>query len=289
MQLQPTRAKELEAQSVSLVRRVIKSYNQIRIGERAAGLTFLTLVALVPLLAFMMGGAQLIAGKGFFEKELVSFTRNIMGDIQPLPFDELLHNASSLESYLWSSLIGAIIILWSVTTMFLNLRASLARIFALGEIEATTVVRRKIKGRLLALTYMVILFLLLFLIMLSRASLDAIFTATRASLDAYITPEVVAVAGVFTTFLLSLIFFSSVYVLVSERVRARDALLGGLIAASLFTLTNILFSVVLVSKTVLNYYGSMGVFVAFGLYLYYVYNAFFIGAVAARHHRIVAG
>lgn len=287
--MQPARAKELEAQSVSLVRRVVKSYNQIHIGERSAGLTFLTLVALVPLLAFMVTGVQLVAGKGFFEKELMSFMQDVMGDITLLPFGELLNNASSLGSHIWTSLIGAVVILWSVTTMLVNLRASLARIFSLGEIEGTTVVRRTIKERLLALVYMVMLFLLLLLIMLSHASMKTIFAAIGTSLGSYGTPEVAAVVGMFSAFLLSLGFFSAVYALVSARVRARDALLGGLIAASFFTLINILFSAVLVSKTVLTYYGSMGVFVAFGLYLYYVYNAFFVGAIAARHHRIVAG
>ncbi len=285
--MEQTRAQELETQSISLIRRVMKGYNAIRISERAAALTFLTLVALVPLLAFMIAGAQFFSDKGFFETQVTSFMQDIMGDIAPLPLGELLHNASSLESYLLTSLIGAGIILWSVTTMFLNLRATLARIFSLGEIEGA-VVRKTIKERLLALVYMIILFLLLLLVMISRATMQALFAVTTKSFAPYVSSNVAAIAGVFSAFLLSLTFFSLVYGLVSVRVRVRDALLGGLIAASLFTLINVLFSAVLVSKTVLNYYGSMGVFVVFGLYLYYVYIAFFVGALAARHHRIIS-
>lgn len=281
-----THAQELEAQSISLFRRIVKQYNALRISERAAALSFLTLVALVPLLAFMIAGAQFVSGKGFFEAQITTFISDVMGDITPLPLDELLHNASSLESYFLTSLLSAAIVLWSVTTMFLNLRASLGRIFPLGEIEGP-VVRRTIQERLLAIVYMVILFVLLLIIMLSHAFMQELFTVTSKTFALNI-PDLIALASVFGAFLLSLAFFSIVYGLVSPRVTMRDALLGGLIAATFFTCINILFSMVLVSKTALNYYGSMGVFVAFGLYLYYVYIAFFVGALAARHHRHIA-
>ncbi len=279
----PEHVQELEAQSISLFRRVFKNYTALRISERAAALSFLTLVALVPLLAFMMVGMQWVSGTGIFEKQITGFITDIMGDVTPLPLGELFNNASSLKSYFLTSIVSAAIVLWSVTTMFLTLRASLARIFGLDDIEGT-VVRRTIKERLLAIIYMVILFLLLFIIMISHAFIQEIFAVTGKTLAPNM-PGLIAVGGVLSAFLLSLAFFSVVYGLISSRVSIRDALLGGLIASTSFTCVNILFGAVLVSKTVLNYYGSMGVFVAFGLYLYYIYIAFFTGALAARHHR----
>lgn len=283
------RIKEFETESTSLLKRVIKSYKNVRISERAAALAFFTLIALVPLLMFMVIGTQFVTGKDFAEHQVMLFIGDALGDIAPVPIKTLLYgNATAFESYIVTSIVSSLVILWSMTTVFLYLRKSLARIFSFEEIEGG-LVQRTVKTRLLAILYMVILFLLLLLVMVLHSYVSSLLTLTaQVPLGPVLSPWITACLGVLISFLFALGFFGVVYRMISDRIHNNDALLGGLVAACCFTSINILFSVVLVSKTVLSLYGVLGVFIALGLYLYYLYMAFFIGALAARHHSILS-
>lgn len=260
----------------------------MRISERAASLAFFTLIALVPLLTFMIMGMQFVTSKDFAENQIMSFIGDALGDIAPTPVQTLFYsNAAAFGSYAVTSIVSSLVILWSMTTVFLYLRKSLAAIFSFEDIEGS-LVQRTVKTRLLAILYMIILFLLLLLVMVSHSYVSSLFTlTTQASFGHALSPELTAGLGVFLSFLFALSFFSAVYRMVSDRIRNNDALFGGLVAACCFTGINILFSAVLVSKTVLSLYGVLGVFIALGLYLYYLYMAFFVGALAAMHHTII--
>ena len=245
---------------------------------KASSLTYYTLFSIVPVLAVLFGIA-----KGFGIEDLLLSNLKIVLSDHPEITNKLIEFIDSTLRHAKGSLIagfGVVLLLWSVVLLF-------------GTIETTfnTIWKVPVSRNLFAMVrdYIPIIFF------------APLFFAFVSSISLYLLNDVVGYAETLgfervlsgfqkfwiqaTTFLLSWIFFTFLYIfLPSAKVRFNHGLIAGLFAAILFYIlqhTFIAFQLYLTSYSAL--YGSFAALPLFLLWLQATWWIVFLGAEIAYH------
>ncbi|HBK46006.1 MAG TPA: BrkB protein, partial [Xanthomonadaceae bacterium] len=185
--------------------------------------------------------------------------------------DTVIRNATDQPSVgslagLWSTLLLFV----GATVVFAQLQGALNLIFRSGRQQLNGAVAW-LKKRVFSMGVVLALGFLLIISMLATTALQVAFARL---------PSLLPAVGYVTTLLLYAAAFAFLYhYLPDRRVEWRQALLGGVITALLFTLGRYLIGLYLAQAAPGSAYGSMGALVLLLIWLYYAILVFFAGAL----------
>jgi membrane protein len=230
-----------------------------KVSLRASALTYYTLIALVPVVAMFIGIAK---GFGLHQHLIETLKNNFAEQEQVLEFllkfaDSTLNKASGG----WITGISALFLLWAILSLLNNIEISFNHIW---QIKHNRPWSRKVTDYL-----SVMLIAPLFLIVSSSITVAlhsrVISSFTEWGLYSYTAP-LIKIGFKTLSYALLWLVFTFVYVaLPYTKVKFKSALLAGIVAGTLFLLTQnfYIYSQVMVSK----YSAIYGSFAAFPLFL----------------------
>jgi len=233
----------------------IKSYGQNQLVVRSAGLTYYTLMAIVPLAAVIFGVA-----KGFgFEERIVGYLYDALPRYEML-IDWITEFAHNMIAQVKGGLIasfGFLILFWAVIQVFMNVEDSFNYIW---EVRRTRSLPRKISDYISILIIAPILWVGFSMVSDQvEAGLDNIVGGT------FLSP-LLTFAEAIIPFVLAILIFTLVYVVMpNTKVKFMPALKAGIIAGTVFVFVQLFYAY---SQGALSRYNAVyGTFAALPLFL----------------------
>lgn len=246
----------------------------------AAALSYYTLLAVAPLLLVLTSVAGFMLGDADIRDELVSQTRELIGEHGAAVLETVSRNVSSPGENILSMSIGVVLILFGASTVFAQLQFILNRIWGVESVPSNAVIGF-LWARLVSLTIILGLGFMLLVSLVLSAVLSALSgTLTNlfpgADIVAQLLEMIVSLA--FITALLALLFR---YVPDAE-ISWRDTLVGALVTAVLFTIGKFLIGLYLGQASVGSAYGAAGSAVVFMVWVYYASLILLFGAEVTK-------
>lgn len=250
----------------------------------AASLSFYTLVSLAPLLVLLLWITASLYPSA--QAELMAQIGTLAGTEARTVADTVLKNATARPD------IGSLAGVWSTLLLFVGATAVFARL------QATLNLIFEVDGKRLGIVAWLrkrvfsfgVVFALGFLLLASAALTTTLEIFLAGSPTLPLLGNVAALAV--NAFAFALMY----HYLPDRRVRWRQALLGGVITASLFVLGRWAIGMYLTHAAPGSAYGSMGTLVIVLLWMYYAAMVFFVGALVtaviderARGRRLAHG
>ncbi|MCD8185112.1 MAG: YihY family inner membrane protein [Rikenellaceae bacterium] len=233
----------------------IQSYGQNQLVVRSAGLTYYTLLAIVPLAAVIFGVATLLGSK----ERMIDYL------IQAMPrYEEIILEVTEFSGNMLQqakggliAIFGFLILLWSVIKVFLNIEASFNYIW---EVRKGRNITRKMSDYISVLIITPILWTIF-----SMAS-DQVETTLDNIVGGTILSPLLTFIGAFIPFVLAILIFTLVYVVMpNTKVHFMAALKAGIIAGTVFIFVQLFYAY---GQSLLSRYNTIyGTFAALPLFL----------------------
>lgn len=236
---------------------------------QAASLSFYALLSLAPLLVLLLWLTASLYPPA--QQSLVDQIGTLAGPGASTVAETVIRNASEQPD------VGSLAGLWSTallfvgaTVVFAQLQGALNLIFR-TDAQRLSGLRAWLRKRVFSLGVVLAIGFLLVVSMIATTALQVAFARL---------PSVLPAIGYATTLLLYALAFAFFYhYLPDRRVAWRQAFLGGLITALLFSLGRYLIGLYLARAAPGSAYGSMGALVLLLVWIYYASVVFFVGAL----------
>lgn len=245
-----------------------------------AALSFYAVISLPSMLVVIIAIAGAFMGKEDVQRALIEKAEELMGSSGSSTVEVLVNSASLASLSSFSTIIGALVLLWVATTVFSQLQMALNAIWEVPP-PVKHGIKSYIRRRLIAFVIVVGMgFLVLAALIVSAfvAALERVLERPFDSLsllvqlsDVVVTVGIVAVLLAFTY-----------KVLPAADVSFRDVIPGAAITALLFAVGKFFISVYLVRTNLASAYGAASSLVILLLWIYYSALIFFAGAVFTR-------
>jgi membrane protein len=253
----------------SLPAALLQRFIEIDLMTQAASLSFYALLSMAPLLVLLLWLTASLYPPA--QQSLLGQIGEIAGPNAAAVADTIIRNATAQPSIgslagLWSTLL----LLIGATVVFAQLQASLNLIFRSNRQQLNSLTDW-LKKRVFSMGVVLALGFLLIISMLATTALQVAFARL---------PSLLPALGYVSTLLLYAAAFAFLYhYLPDRRVQWRQAILGGVITAVLFTFGRYLIGLYLAQAAPGSAYGSMGALVLLLVWLYYATLVFFAGAL----------
>ncbi|MEL1263259.1 YihY/virulence factor BrkB family protein [Pseudoxanthomonas putridarboris] len=249
----------------ALVRRFVES----DLMTQAASLSFYALLSMAPLLVLLLWLTASLYPPA--QQSLVEQIDLLAGPGAATVAETVIRNASDQPD------VGSLAGLWSTallfvgaTIVFAQLQGALNLIFR-TDAQRLSGMRAWLRKRVFSLGVVLAIGFLLVVSMIATTALQVAFARL---------PSVLPAIGYLITLLLYALAFAFFYhYLPDRRVAWRQAFLGGVITALLFSLGRYLIGLYLAQAAPGSAYGSMGALVLLLVWIYYASVVFFVGAL----------
>jgi membrane protein len=224
----------------------------------------------------------MIASSFFYEdnevrNELLKQTKLLMGETSAEQIEGVLNKASVSEESTIMTIIGAVALVISATTVFISLQDSLNYIWRIRPKPKTFILRFLI-NRLLSLAMVVSIG---FLILVSLMA-DTLIALLRYTINDYLPAfsyYIILTINILFSLGIILIVFASIYkVLPDAQIKWKDVWVGALVTTVFFTGGKYLISYYLTTSSFTDAYGAAGSLVILLLWVYYSVLILFFGA-----------
>jgi len=261
-----------------------KSWNADNVFKHAAAVSFYTLFSLAPITIIAVTLTGIFFGR---ENATAALQKQVTSLVGPASAELVQAAAKASEtesSSLWSTVVGAALLLFGATTVFGQLQESLNQIWGVRTRPSKSGWPLLIIRRLVSLTMVITIgFLLLVSLVLSTA----IASVVEHWGNALLAPAVLlktADLGI-GMFIVTVLFALLFKVLPDVRLRWHDVWLGAGLTAVLFTVGRYLIALYLGHSTVASIYGAAGSLVALLIWVYYSCAILFFGVEFTRAYR----
>ncbi len=264
-----------------------KQWSRQRASSKGAALSLYMVFSLAPMLILVIAVAGFFFGEAAVQAELVGQLRDLTGERGAEVVQTVLASAHESGSGGIAALISICVLLFSATTAFNELKASLDEIWEVPP-ESSGGIKGLVQARLQAFG----LILILALFLLFSLSVNAGLAAARRHYGAFWTHEAFAQVGelVAATFSFAVVtaLFAVVYKLLpSVRIGWKDVIPGALVTALLFVVGKWGIGLYLGQDSVASAYGAAGSVIALLLWIFYSAQIFFYGAVFTRQYALM--
>ncbi|MDH6358446.1 YihY/virulence factor BrkB family protein [Parabacteroides sp. PF5-9] len=217
--------KELGINTIKTILLAVRSFNNENLQSRASALTYSTLLAIVPMLAVLLGIAR-----GFGFQDIV---RNALGDYFPGHDNELNKAFEFVDGYLTQAQgglivgIGVILLLYTVVNLISNIEDTFNDIW---QINKSRSIPRKVTDYLA-------LFLIIPVLMTASSGISIFISSLQNTiLDQFVflTPFVDAILKTVPFVIASLVFAGLYIFLPNTKVRFLPGLMAGIVAGCAF-------------------------------------------------------
>lgn len=269
---------------VKSIARAIRKWHSDHIFKEAAALAFYTILGLPALLLVVTSTLTIFVDSAtvnqFVFELLTRYTNPAIG----LEVQSLLISTPAISFNSLGAVFGLVLLFFTATSIAHSLQSALNTIWKLDKPAFSWSNFFRQKARLLLVLPFTSLFFLTIIIL--QTLLPAIWSwLPLPPLPGF---GLMSVRWILSVSLLVLVF-TLIYKLVPHaRIRSQDALVGGIITASLFTLGNLVISWYLANRT-LTVHSAAGSVVALLLWLYYSAIIFLIGAEITQAYATYRG
>jgi len=244
--------------------------------EKAAAVSYYTLLALAPLLLVVLAMAGMVFGREAVQGQIVGEMRGLVGE-KGAEAIELVIRSASEQMKSWRSLaIGVLMLLIGASGVFLQLQSALNRIWDVAAAPKRNALWVFLRHRLVSMAMVFGLGFLMLVSLLLSAALSAINAHYETLLPWPFVWQALNALGslVVITLLVAMIF----RFLPDVRLAWRDVWLGALVTALLFTLGKTVIGAYLGRASFGSSYGAAGSLVVLVVWVYYASMIFFVGA-----------
>jgi membrane protein len=281
-----TRTEEIRRLKIVLIES-LKSWIDHRSDSKGAALAFYTLFSLTPILVLAIAVAGYFFGAEAAQGEIVAQVQGLLGPKAARAIQTLLAAARDPASGRVATLAASVLLLLAATSVFVELKASLDELWGLDK-------PRRSAFRVLLRTRLLSFALVLLLAFLLLASL--VVSAGLAVFGSY-TNEVFgnsAMVLATTSSLISFAVIACLFAVVNKTLPKaplswRDAWIGAVFTASLFSLGKCAIGLYLGHSRVTSSFGAAGSVIALLLWVYYSSLIFFLGAEFTRQYALWFG
>jgi membrane protein len=266
----------------NLFRRAFALWNDHDAPRLGAALAFYAILSLAPLAILAMAILSFVLGHSAAQENLLAAVRNMIGAQGAEAVKAAIdHSQTTPASSRLASIIGVVALLFGASGVFVELRAALDKMW---DVRSSTVsgIWGAIKDRLLSFGMLLAVgFLLLVSLLISVASaaldhfLEGRLAPNHVLLLAFLlkTIDVVgSLAGIGVLFALTFRYVPAV------RIAWRNAWIGAMVTAVLFTIGKFLIGMYLGKAAVGSAYGAAGSLIVVIVWVYYSAMIFLLGA-----------
>jgi membrane protein len=271
---------------VKLIKETISEWSEDKASRLAAALSYYTIFSLAPLMVIIIAITSLFLGEEAARGAISGQIDQLIGQQGALAVEDLVQNANfftqnNKRTSILATLVGVATLLLGATGVFGQLYDALNTIWEVQPITnkkgIIASVIEILQQRFLSLTMVLgIGFLLL---------VSLVFSALVAGLTEMIGQVIPAqeLFGYVLDFVLSVSLISVLFALMFKfvpdaRIAWRDAFMGGVVTALLFTLGKILIGIYLGNSGTASSFGAAGSLVLILLWVYYSAQILFLGA-----------
>lgn len=257
-----------------LLNQTARGWQRDKALKEGAALAFYTILSLPAFLLLIISVAGIFIDTPAAAAKLSSLTALYVGPIANQEIQTMLETVPAIGFGSVGALVSVLVLIWSASSIAANLQTALNNIWNITPASRgwKTVLRKRVK-----LLFMLLAVGVLFLtVVLIQTLLPAVLHWTG---QPFIVPPLLlgAVQWLFSLVLLIGIFAAIYKFIPQAHISGRDALVGGIITAVLFTLGNALISWY-ISRSNLSLYGTAGSLMALLLWIYYSSVIIFVGA-----------
>lgn len=251
-----------------------------QVARTGAALAFYTVFSLAPVLILAIAIAGIFFGEQAARGEIVEQIRGLIGTTGASAVQGLLENAGRPAAGLIATIVGAVTLLIGASTALAELKAGLDQIWDVPSEKRQgfwyfTRTRVLSVGLILALGFL----------LLTSLVISAALTALERFWGGEQVVTVVRWLNVIFSFALVVALFGTIYkVLPSVRVAWRDAFVGALVTALLFTIGKFVIGAYLGNSGLASTYGAAGSVVLLLVWVYYSAQIFLLGAEFTRSY-----
>jgi membrane protein len=260
----------------SLLRQTFADWNEHDAPSLGAALAFYSVLSLAPLVILAIAIAAFIFGHSAAQIQLLDQVESMIGRQGAEAVKGLIEHAREPASGAFASIVGVATLLFGASGVFGELRSALNRMW---EVKAQTKggIWTAIKQRFFSFGMVLAVGFLLLVSLVISAGLAAFgkFFAGLMLIPWFVlgaTSFVVSLAGV-------AVLFALIFRYVPEtKIPWREAWIGAMVTASLFTIGKILIGLYLGKAAIGSAYGAAGSLVVVIVWVYYSAMIFFFGA-----------
>ena len=256
-----------------------RQWSAHRASSKGAALALYMVFSLAPMLILVIALAGAFFGEEAVRSELFMQMRGLIGARAAEVIQTVLASAHESGSGWLAALISIAVLIFSATTAFTELKASLDELWEAPETQQNGL-RDMVQSRLLAFGLVLVLALFLLLSLTLNAALQ-LAKSYYGNLwtDSTFATITLWISNAFSFSVLTALFAVIFTLLPRVRTPWRDVIPGAVVTAALFLLGKWGIGLYLSRGAAVSAYGAAGSLIALLLWIYYSAQIFFFGAV----------
>ncbi len=266
----------------------IESWIDHRAGSKGAALAFYALFSMAPILILMIALLGYIFNEQTAQAQVIAEVSKLVGNSGGKLVESLLIASSNSASSLIATILASIFIFIGATSVFSELKASLDEIWEVRKIAQIAPFKQLLITRLVSFSMVMMLSALLLVSLTINAAINAIGTYSSELLGHY--SDVFSLASSLVSFCVIASIFAIIYKTLPDVLLSwKDAMIGAIFTAILFSFGSYLAGIYISKSAVTSSFGAAGSLIALLLWIYYSAQIFFFGAEVTRQYAITYG
>jgi membrane protein len=265
-----------------------ESWIEHRAGSKGAALAFYALFSMAPILILMIALLGYVFNEETAQAQVIAEVSRLVGDSGGKLVESLLIASSNSASSLIATILASIFIFIGATSVFSELKASLDEIWEVKKIVQIAPFKQLLITRLVSFSMVMILSALLLVSLMINAAINAVGAYSSEFLGHY--SDIFSVATSFVSFCVIASIFAIIYKTLPDVLLSwKDAMVGAIFTAILFSFGSYLAGIYISKSAVTSSFGAAGSLIALLLWIYYSAQIFFFGAEVTRQYAISYG
>jgi membrane protein len=266
----------------------LKSWVAHRAASKGAALAFYALFSMTPIVMLSIYLTGYFLGADVAQGRIIAKLQEHIGLNNAQTIQKLLTSVLPHTSGFSAPIFGSVILLLTTTSVFVELKGSLEELWGIEKTNEDSAFKAMLITRFLSFSLVLALTVLLFISLLLSAALTAIENyALGIWNSALLTLNVL-------NHLMSFGIITSLFAVISKvlpnaPLSWRDAWLGAVFTATLFTLGKYGIGLYLAHSNITSSFGAAGSIIALLLWIYYSSQIFFLGVEFTRQYAIGFG
>jgi membrane protein len=243
----------------------------------ASSIAFYTIFSLPAILIISLSIGATVYERDVVQQELINQVGRLIGKESAADVEQILLNAALDSRGTLAKIVGIATLIFSATTVFISLQASLNKIWGIKPKPERGIVKYLI-DRLLSLAMVMSIGFLLLVSLVFDAALVMIQNSLSKILSGWTLYLVAVMNIVISLALITLIFAVLFKVLPDAKIKWKDVWVGSLVTTAFFAAGKYLIGFYLGNSSVNSAYGAAGSLVIILIWVYYSTVIFLFGA-----------
>jgi membrane protein len=270
-------AEPVTAKSVwDLIKGTASSWSEINAPRLGAALAFYTMLSTAPLVILCIAIAGLAFSRDAAQGQVVAQIQSVVGSEGAIAIQGLLQHASRPGASYLAAALGFLVLLWSASGVFGELRDALNLIWGVKSTSGSGLVG-VVKYRFFSFTMVLAIGFLLLVSLLLSAAVAAVSKYVGGALP--LPAVVLHVGNILLSFVSITVLFALIYRFVPDvHIEWEDVWIGAAATSLVFSLGKFLIGLYLGREGVASAYGAASSLVVFIIWVYYSAQIFYLGA-----------